>query len=226
MELETQKRSFIRKFLILTLMLVLLGTVAVSADTGVVTANGGLNMRTGSGTGYDVVTVIPSGTVVDIIGCENNWLQVTYNGQTGFVSPQYLYVRTGNELSRSGGDRVGAEVVAYAKQFIGTPYVYGGSSTSGFDCSGFTQYVFRQFGYSLNRTAAGQASNGVYVAKSELQPGDLLLFNCGSGGIDHAGIYAGNGQMIHAVKPGVSLRVESMSGYYNNHYVTARRIVQ
>ena len=115
--------------------------------------------------------------------------------------------------------------MATAKKYLGYKYTYGGSSPStGFDCSGFTSYVFKQYGISLNRTAAGQYSNGVAVSRSNLQPGDLVMF--GKSGINHVAIYIGGGQIIHASTPSTGVRIDSLStGYYNNNYVGARRIL-
>lgn len=124
----------------------------------------------------------------------------------------------------------GEEIVAYAKQFLGKPYVYGGSSPSGFDCSGLTSYVYKHFGYSLSRTASGQASNGVKVDKDELQPGDLVLFkNHALTKIGHVGIYIGDGKMIHASEPktGVIITdINSKAYKYPQRYATARRIIK
>ena len=119
----------------------------------------------------------------------------------------------------------GSSIVATAKKYLGYKYTYGGSSPStGFDCSGFTSYVFKQYGISLNRTAAGQYSNGVAVSRSNLQPGDLVMF--GKSGINHVAIYIGGGQIIHASTPSTGVRIDSLStGYYNNNYVGARRIL-
>lgn len=99
----------------------------------------------------------------------------------------------------------GEKVVAYAKQFIGTPYVSGGNSlTKGVDCSGFTQQVYKNFGVSLQRSSRSQyASNGYAVSKNELKPGDLVFYGYGS--VSHVAIYTGNGQVIHAPVPGKSV---------------------
>ena len=114
----------------------------------------------------------------------------------------------------------GSAVVAYAKQFLGCRYVYGGMSPSGFDCSGFTSYVYKQFGYSLNRTSSGQRSNGVAVSKSNLQAGDILCFN------GHVGLYIGGGSFIHAANPSKGVIISSLSeSYYQKNYITARRIL-
>lgn len=116
----------------------------------------------------------------------------------------------------------GTDVLAYAMQFVGYPYVYGGSSTSGFDCSGFTQYVYKHFGVTLNRTAAAQSSNGTAVSRSNLQPGDLVMFGSP---INHVGIYVGGGRIVHAANPSRGVTTDTInSGYYNTNYVCARRI--
>ena len=107
-------------------------------------------------------------------------------------------------------------------QYKGYPYVYGGASPSGFDCSGFTSYVYKHFGVTLSRTAAGQASNGKAVKRSELQVGDLVMF-CSP--INHVGIYAGNNQIIHAANKARGITMDTISsGYYNTNYNCARRI--
>ena len=124
----------------------------------------------------------------------------------------------------------GADVVAYAKKYLGYNYVLGGASPkSGFDCSGFTKYVYNHFGYTLSRTSKAQAKNGKEVAKSDLQPGDIIIFkNQSLTAIGHVGIYIGNNKIIHASEPGVGVVITDMnaSGYnYNKRYVTARRII-
>ena len=115
----------------------------------------------------------------------------------------------------------GNDVVLYAKQYLGCKYVYGGTTPKGFDCSGFTQYVYKHFGVNLNRTAAAQYSNGTSV--TNLQAGDLVMF--GKSGINHVGIYIGGNTFIHAEnsKTGVKTSLLS-SSYYKNNYVGARRI--
>lgn len=114
----------------------------------------------------------------------------------------------------------GQAVLNYAYKFIGTPYVWGGSTPSGFDCSGFTSYVYRHFGVNLPRTSRAQAGAGVKVSYSNLQAGDLVFF--GSGSISHVGIYIGGGNMIHSPRPGKSVEVTTMK-YHN--FITARRVI-
>ena len=111
-------------------------------------------------------------------------------------------------------------------QFIGTPYASGGSSPAGFDCSGFTSYVYSNYGVSLPRTAAGQAGVGVEVSRSDLVPGDLVFFNT-FGGISHVGIYVGDNSFIHSTVPGDTVKISSMSSsYYSSRYVCARRVMR
>ena len=118
------------------------------------------------------------------------------------------------------------KIIATAKKYIGVPYVWGGESPSGFDCSGFVQYVFKVHGISLNRTTETQYKHGSYVSKSNLKPGDLVFFqNTYRAGISHVGIYIGNGQFIHASSSkGVTISNLS-SSYYTTHYYGARRIL-
>lgn len=117
----------------------------------------------------------------------------------------------------------GNDIVSYAKQFLGYKYVYGGTTTNGFDCSGFTQYVYKNFGISLNRTAAAQYSNGTSV--KDLQVGDLVMF--GKAGINHVGIYIGGNTFIHAANKERGVTTDTLaSGYYKTNYVGARRVIQ
>ncbi|ASW44282.1 NlpC/P60 family protein [Clostridium isatidis] len=110
-----------------------------------------------------------------------------------------------------------SSIVSYAYQFIGTPYVYGATGPSAFDCSGFTSYVFRNAaGIEISRTTYSQVGVGQEVSYGELQPGDLVF----TYGLDHVGIYVGNGQYIHAPYPGESVKVSPITSFY-----TARRVI-
>ena len=125
-------------------------------------------------------------------------------------------------------DTTGEEIVEYAKQYLGYKYVSGGVSPStGFDCSGFTLYVYNNFGISLNRTATGQMNNGIAIDRDNLQLGDLVIFNNDSNtSIGHVGIYIGNGDFIHASNPSDGVKITALStGYYEKRYVGARRVI-
>lgn len=129
--------------------------------------------------------------------------------------------------SRSSNSSLAGSVLSKAAQYLHTPYVWGGTSPRGFDCSGFVQYVFRQYGYNLPRTAADQAAAGKKVSKKDLKPGDLVYFASG-GSIDHIGIYVGNGKFIHSSSPrsGGVIYTSLSESYYAARYAGATRILR
>ena len=184
---------------------------------------GTVNVRAGAGTEFERLTQVGTGKRVTIIGEENGWYLLSFDGKTGYVLSKYVH--EGDSLPSS---TVGEQIVALARQYVGVRYVYGGASPSGFDCSGFAMYLYKQFGYSLPHTASGQYANcGYKVSRSELQPGDLVFFtSSGAGGrINHVGIYMGNDQVIHARYSIGKVHINSLSeNYYNKNYVGAVRI--
>lgn len=128
-----------------------------------------------------------------------------------------------NSLSRgsvsiSAGSN--SDVIAYAYNFLGIPYLWGGTSPSGFDCSGFTQYVYAHFGVGLGRTTYEQINNGSPVSRAQLQPGDLVLFGS-SGNPHHVGIYVGNGMYIHAPQTGDVIKVSPLN---RGDFLVGRRV--
>ena len=131
------------------------------------------------------------------------------------------------EMKKEELNAQGQDVVNFAKQYLGFSYVLGGTTpTGGFDCSGFTYYVYNNCGYSLSRACSVQAKSGIAVSKSELQAGDLLFFdNTSDGSIGHVGIYIGDGNFIHAANPKRGVVIDTIeSGYYNTYYYSARRL--
>ena len=207
-------------------------TVSPPADAalgyGLVDTDGSsLNMRAAAGTSYDTVASIPGGTVLELEGVDNGWYKVTYSGKTGYVSSDYITITTEPDATETASSDLGAQIVAYAEEYLGTPYVLGGNGPNQFDCSGFTKYVYSHFGYTLNRTATDQLQNGVSVSKDELQPGDLVFFKYRtSKPVSHVGIYIGNVGFIHASTNRYVVQIDQMeSGHYANVYVYARRII-
>ena len=124
----------------------------------------------------------------------------------------------------------GAEVASYARQFLGIKYVLGGKTPeSGFDCAGFTKYVYKNFGVTLGSIASAQNSIGVDVAREDLKVGDLILFqNEEKTKIGHTGVYLGNGEFIHAANPQRGVVIDNLNtmSYYNTRFVNAKRIVE
>lgn len=210
------------------------------------------NMRKEANTASEIVTSLTLNTEVEVYAEENGWSKVKVNGQDGYISTALLSSKktetsrnletprkkaestttkntstkkeTTTQTTTTQTSGKGATVVSTARNYIGSKYVYGATGPSSFDCSGFTQYVFKLHGVSLNRTAAAQYSNGVAVDRSNLQPGDLVMF--GKSGINHVGIYIGGGQIVHAANPSRGVTIDTItSGYYNNNYVGARRVM-
>lgn len=125
----------------------------------------------------------------------------------------------------SAGASNGQKVASNAMKYVGSRYVSGGSSPSGFDCSGFTSYVYSSVGVSISHNAAAQAGEGTSVPASQLKPGDLVFFQTHGSGISHVGIYIGNGQFVHAGNTSTGVTVSSLgASYYASRYRGAKRI--
>lgn len=199
---------------------------ASTTRTGVLNTDGSsLNLRSGPSTGYNKVTSIPASAVLTITGEESGWYKTSYNGKVGYVSADYITIVDSTSAANTD---LAVQVIAYAKQFMGRPYIYGASGPNSFDCSGFTSYVFKHFGYSLNRSAAGQYSNGTPIDLSQIQPGDLILWRAygSSKTATHVGIYIGNNQYIHASSTGKCITINDMDYGANSRYVVGvRRIL-
>lgn len=181
-----------------------------------------LNIRSAPGTDQEKVGKLSAGRIVETLEeLEGGWYRI----EGGYISAEYTEVVDPAEMSQSGK---GQEIASYALQFVGYPYVYGGSSTRGFDCSGFTSYIYKQFGYSLAHSASSQLDYGTPVSMSELQPGDLVMFKKGSSSkrATHVGIYIGNNQFVHASTPKVGVIISKLSdAYYTTGFVGGRRLV-
>lgn len=199
---------------------------AAAERVGVLNTDGAsLNLRSGPGTGYDKVASIPANAVLTITGEVSGWYAVSYGGKSGYVSADYIII---TDSARAVSADLAAQVISYARQFMGCPYVYGASGPSSFDCSGFTSYVYKHFGYSLNRSAAGQYSNGTPVDLSQIQPGDLILWRAygSSKTATHVGIYIGGNQYIHASSSGKCITINDMDYGINSRYIVGiRRIL-
>ena len=181
----------------------------------------GVNVRSDASTDSAVLATIEEDAIVTVNGLVDGWYDVTCEyGTEGYIRSDFLDL---TESSSSNSD-----IAATAKQYLGTGYVYGGASPRGFDCSGFTMYVYSQHGYSLPHSATSQWQSGLgtrVYSISELQPGDLVFFNDPSRNAgkacSHAGIYTGDGQFIHSSssRSGGVIVSSLTSGYYNTYFV-------
>ncbi len=193
-----------------------------------------LNVRESADIDAPILTTLSMGARVKVHWIEENangpdWVCVAYKGDglRGYVSADYVVVHEGNmpEISSDGGQAA----IDIAMQYLGVPYVYGGSSPSGFDCSGLVQYVYKQLGYDLHRVAASQMTNGIPIAKEDLAPGDLVGFYSSIGGsyVGHIGLYVGDGMMIHAPRTGDVVKIVSIADdtYHGKRFAGGRRII-
>ena len=204
-------------------------------DTSFASVNAGgssLRVRQGPGTNYGILGSIFDGSYYPISGKANGWYQISYNGRTGYVSSEFVLVKTIADLDQpvtpvvSHDASLADQIVAYALQFKGYPYVYATAGPNSFDCSGFTSYVYAHFGYTLNRSSKDQLKDGVPVSKSELQPADLLLFSKDGTRVTHVGLYIGEGKFIHASTSTTGVIISDLnSTYYTTHYFAARRVI-
>ena len=156
--------------------------------------------------------------VAIVMGTSSGEAQMLNSRKQGTVAEQ---------LEQNSRQREGLvqEILNYAYKYRGTPYRHGAMSPRAFDCSGFTSYVFKQFGITLDRRSSAQIYDGRCVARKDLQPGDVLCFYSSGDYIGHAGIYIGNNQFVHAANSRSGVIITDLSGYYSSRGYEARRIV-
>lgn len=184
----------------------------------------GVRLRKDASYEADTITYLYNGERINVTGVSGEWYKVIYKDYTGYVYSDYVTIPE-KASGTSSSCSIGQSIVDWAMEFLGTGYVYGGSSPSGFDCSGFTYYLFNNSGYKISRTASSQWYDGEEVSKDELQVGDLVFFSSDtSNDIEHVGIYIGDGQFIHSSSSGGRVRINSIYDYYysNNWYGAVR----
>ena len=198
----------------------------------------------GPGERYLAVGKLENGTALTVLDETDSYYEIEIEGMTAYLEKSQvkadengcLYVSCRADAASTDVipgvgvkqlRKLRAKVLALAEEQLGVPYVYGGMSPSGFDCSGFVKYIYDEMGYTINRTADTQLVSGVEVNREDLQPGDLVFFcaTTNDGAItSHVGIYAGDNQFIHAASDGI--RYSSLDDdYYTDKYLCARRIL-
>lgn len=178
----------------------------------------GVNIRDQAGTESAVLTQVPAGEELEYLETAGEWVKVSVDGEEAYISADYVTVEeklataiTMSELMYGQGvSDVRVDLVEYAKQFLGNPYVWGGTSlTKGADCSGFVLSVFKNYGILLSHSSRAQANEGTKISTSDLKPGDLVFYANSSGTINHVAIYIGGSQVIHASSPKTGIKIST-----------------
>jgi cell wall-associated NlpC family hydrolase len=184
-----------------------------------------LNLRESNSLSSAIIGKLSQYESVTILGTEGDWFKVqTSSNQVGYTYRTYITKYDPSAVSDTTSVR--NQIVEYAKQFLGNPYVYGGTSlTNGVDCSSFTQQILGQFGYRINRTSATQYNNGRRISANELLPGDLVFYGY-SGVISHVGLYIGDGKIIHASDPSRGILISGLYTQGKKPYIGSVRVVE
>lgn len=178
-----------------------------------------LKVRAEANTDSEVITLVPRGEELEVSAVEGDWVKVFLDDDEVYVSGEYVEVSAelGTAITMSellygqGISDVRVDICQYAKEFLGNPYVWGGTSlTKGADCSGFVLSVFKKYGVTLPHSSRAQANCGTTIKVSEAKPGDLIFYGKGKT-INHAAIYIGGGQVIHASNPRTGIRISKVS---------------
>lgn len=189
-----------------------------------------LYVRDEANTDSHVITMMPEGEEIEVLEVLDGWVKINVDSDEGYVSSDYVSIAT--ELPKAqtmtevrygqGVSDVRVSLVSYATQFVGNPYVWGGTSlTRGADCSGFVLSVFANYGISLPHSSKAQANCGTKIAASDAQPGDLFFYGNGSS-INHVAIYIGGGRVVHASSPKSGIKI---SGAYYRTPVKVVRVI-
>ena len=178
-----------------------------------------LKVRAEANTDSEVITLVPRGEELEVSAVEGDWVKVFLDDDEVYVSGEYVEVSAelGTAITMSellygqGISDVRVDICQYAKEFLGNPYVWGGTSlTKGADCSGFVLSVFKKYGVTLPHSSRAQANCGTTIKVSEAKPGDLIFYGKGKT-INHVAIYIGGGQVIRASNPRTGIRISKVS---------------
>lgn len=205
---------------------------STTGTAGTVKCSSSVNLRSEANTSSSILAELKNGTAVTVLSTSNGWSKVSYAGKTGYISADYLVTASSGTAITPSNNAASVSISAkrqsvlnYAAQFLGVPYVYGGSTPSGFDCSGFTSYVFKNTVGSIPRVAQAQYDATTRVSRDDLLPGDLVFFGSSTSSISHVGIYVGSNQFIHAPSTGDVVKYSSLTGSYATRYQGAGRVI-
>ena len=188
--------------------------------------SGGLRVRTEPNTESEIITTMAEGEYLEVVEVTDGWIKVLLDDEEGYISAEYAQVKENLDtaitmtelLYGEGVSDVRVELCQYAKQFIGNPYVWGGTSlTKGADCSGFTLSVFKKYGISLPHYSVSQSQMGTKVSLNDAKAGDLVFYAKGNT-VNHVAIYLGNGQVVHASSPRTGIKISNV-GYRTIHSI-------
>ena len=205
---------------------------SATGTAGQIKCSTSVNFRSSANTTSTVLGELKNGTAVTILETANGWCKVSYAGKTGYIKQDYVSassngtaITPSNTAASFTTSAARTQVLNYAAQFLGVPYVYGGSTPSGFDCSGFTSYVFKNTVGAIPRVAQAQFDATTRISKDQLLPGDLVFFGSSAYSISHVGIYVGNNQFIHSPHTGDVVKYESMTGTYATRFQGGGRVI-
>ena len=154
---------------------------------------------------YIIANLFVAAAILFTANIEDNKVEAASNNEQNLIASEYL--------------------LAYSYQFLGTRYVYGGTNASGFDCSGYVQHIYKQFGVNLGRSTSDMYGQGESVAKKDLQEGDLVFFKTTAAKVGHVGIYIGNGKFVHSsTSQGVIVSNLNDPYYWGERYVGSKRV--
>jgi len=200
--------------------------VVASTGTGTITASR-LNVRKLASASCSILGVIKLGDKVSLYGAQGEFYKIKYNGQNGFIAKSYVSLG-GTTPSRGAVTTSTDSFMSYINKFLGTPYLWGGATPGGFDCSGLIQYVYKSVGVNLPRTTMDQVKVGTSVSMANLQRGDLVFFKTNAAvpnQASHAGIYVGNNKFMQSPKTGDVVKISELTGYYKERFITGKRVI-
>ncbi|MBK5239615.1 SH3 domain-containing protein [Clostridium sp.] len=197
-----------------------------STGVGTVTASDFLNVRGTASISNNILGKVYPNNKVLIYGTEGYFYKIKYASGWGYIYKSYVSVV--NNAKQANTQITGDMIITYASKFLGIPYIWGGTTPLGFDCSGYVQYVYKNFDINLPRVTMDQVNVGTAVNINDLQKGDLIYFRTNTSQpsqVSHVGIYIGDNKFMQAPKTGDIIRISELTGYYRDNFVIGRRMI-